>query len=129
MGGENGNGRCDEVADCQDGSDELNCDAVCVEDADCPDAGQVCQDGACVDGQANVCVPECANGQACVGSECVADPDACQGFLCGDDVCIDAQEQCDGTNDCVDNSDEAGVGAVSSLSAQTRSPVRTVKSA
>lgn len=81
--------RCDGVADCADGSDELGC-------AEPP--GFTCGDGETLpsdwrcDGES-----DCADG---------SDEMGCPTFACGDGETVPAPWQCDGEVDCADGSDE-----------------------
>ncbi|MDH5673666.1 MAG: LDL receptor domain-containing protein [Myxococcales bacterium] len=82
--------RCDEIPDCEDGSDEVGCPARYVE---CGDGQRVHTIWSC-DG-----LPDCADGK---------DEADCPMFSCDDGAAIPTYLHCNGRMDCQDGSDEVG---------------------
>ncbi|XP_072025071.1 uncharacterized protein [Amphiura filiformis] len=88
--------RCDYLDDCEDFSDELDCECNPMTDFQCVSGGCVNStwrcDGEedCYDGSDEQNCTECAEG----------------GYLCGNGNCIPEEFRCDYFDDCEDNSDE-----------------------
>jgi hypothetical protein len=93
---------CTVSAETCDGFDE-NCNAIVDDGATCSEAGEVCDQGACVCAPANLCSGICVDKQTdpanCGGCETACTPEAaCAGGTC---VCpLDAPDTCAGH--CVD---------------------------
>ncbi|XP_041377591.1 basement membrane-specific heparan sulfate proteoglycan core protein-like isoform X3 [Gigantopelta aegis] len=90
-----GRARCNEMAECLDGSDENNCPCrddqfECAQEGNCISAEKRCDRRY-----------DCADGSDEDDCPCRDDQ-----FRCGDGQCISAQRKCDRRNDCFDGSDE-----------------------
>ncbi|KAF2367999.1 Laminin EGF domain [Trinorchestia longiramus] len=98
--------KCDGTTNCQDYSDEQNCDSV-----PCRADQFRCNDGGCLPfSQRCNNIYECREGED--ERNCPApplQPSACESyeFQCADNTCIDASRRCDRYDDCPDASDEA----------------------
>ena len=93
---------CDGIADCEDESDEENCDEStckgywCKESKECISIDFLCDsDSDCSDG---------SDEQFCFGYKCPDHKSKCRDRT----ICIDNNYICDGDEDCPDGSDEAG---------------------
>ncbi len=114
---------CDDIIDCNDGTDEIDCLPTCdsSEPAECVGAGSVsycdgvdpvlvdcdilCQDAGYDYAETCDYAPELGE-DACI---CAYANDGCgpDGFACDDGTCIDASYTCDGFIDCSAAEDEA----------------------
>ncbi|XP_060597547.1 uncharacterized protein LOC132751397 [Ruditapes philippinarum] len=101
--------RCNNIAECLDSSDELNCGNT--EDMSCTDDEFKCSDGRCIhislvcDFKAD-CVD--AADEFCEHPACAEDS-------CDNGQCIQNHERCNAIQDCLDGSDEANCEACSAV--------------
>ncbi|XP_071839533.1 scavenger receptor cysteine-rich domain-containing protein DMBT1-like isoform X3 [Apostichopus japonicus] len=96
---------CDGAVDCEDASDEINCDDVVTT---CSSNERLCDDGL-------TCIPLawlCDGAIECFDGSDEANCSACNDgmFACTDGSCIHDTWVCDGENDCNDASDENDCG-------------------
>ena len=87
---------CDSVNDCGDNSDELQC-------SECLVLGRV-GEGGC---QCLLGLPATSAGRTGAEREALSPGCPAQTFQCGNGKCVPQNQQCDGTDNCGDGSDEA----------------------
>ncbi len=111
--------RCDEMADCLDGSDEGDS----CEPQGCTASQFTCDDGECIPAYWECDdFTDCAGGED-EGAQCPA-PAACTStqFTCGDGECIPSSWRCDDYDDCADHADEAGCATTPEPTADAYEP-------
>ncbi|XP_060554646.1 vitellogenin receptor-like [Ruditapes philippinarum] len=93
--------KCDNVIDCLDASDEVNCSHDKI---GCDKNEFSCDDGHCIK-LSHVCdfISDCADGtdEICEYQNCDENE-----FLCDNKQCIQSKKHCNAIPDCLDNSDE-----------------------
>jgi hypothetical protein len=92
---------CNDIFDCADGTDEIECGSACT------DAEFTCDDGLCIplgwlcDGESDCDFGEDESGELCGAVDCGFDE-----LPCRDGSCIPDDFVCDGEADCNDGADE-----------------------
>ncbi|XP_049533845.1 putative vitellogenin receptor [Anopheles darlingi] len=107
------NRRCDKVPDCNDASDEANCDGY-VRHGECRPTQFTCANGLCIDANQRCDgYADCRDGSDEVGCKPSASSNgtatgtcAAGMFRCNSGQCIPGAWECDDTPDCADSSDE-----------------------